>query len=428
MTRRRIAVIGGGWAGISAAVHATGRGHDVTLIEMAPQLGGRARSFELHGMPFDNGQHIAIGAYSQTLALMRQVGIDVDAAFLRTPLRLVDANGVGLVFPAGNPSASFVRAVAAHRGWGWRDKASLLAAATGWALRRFRCGSALTVAQLAARLTRPVVEDLVEPLCVAALNTGADAASASVFLRVLQDALFAGPGSSDLLLPRRPLSGLLAEPSQRWLADAGARIETTHRVESIEPDPSGGWRVDGARFDAAVLGCSAIEAARLTSALAPAWSRAAASLGHEPIMTLYFRNEGCRLPAPMLALRCTPGWPAQFVFDRGQLGGPAGLLAFVISGAQAWVDQGHPAALQAVARQAEALLAGSLRGPLQPVKAMTEHRATFRCVPGLVRPETAVVPGIAAAADFVRGPYPATLEGAVRSGIAAVRQLEEMAG
>jgi hydroxysqualene dehydroxylase len=124
----------------------------------------------------------------------------------------------------------------------------------------------------------------------------------------------------------------------------------------------------------------------------------------------------------MLALRSDAQAPAQFVFDRGQLGGPAGLLAFVISGAQAWVDAGMEATLQATLAQAQASLAAHLRGPLQAVKTLTEKRATFRCAPNLARPGGAIAPGLHAAGDFVVGPYPATLEGAVRSGVASVTQ------
>jgi hypothetical protein len=115
--------------------------------------------------------------------------------------------------------------------------------------------------------------------------------------------------------------------------------------------------------------------------------------------------------------------PAQFVFDRGQLGGPQGLLAFVISGAQPWVDRGVDATCKAVMDQATEALGANLRGPLSLVQNMTEKRATFRCTPGLVRPPMRIADGLHAAGDYVAGPYPATLEGAVRSGMQAVQAL-----
>src|SRR5688572_5427987 len=141
---RRVAVIGGGWAGLAAAVEATRRGHHVTLYEMAPQFGGRAREVDFGDALLDNGQHIMIGAYSETLALMRLVDVDTERALLRTPLRIVYPDGTGLQLKAGPPMLAFARAVLGYPGWRWSDKQSMLATATGWALRGFRCAPTLT--------------------------------------------------------------------------------------------------------------------------------------------------------------------------------------------------------------------------------------------------------------------------------------------
>ncbi len=418
----KVAVIGGGWAGLAAAIEATQRGHAVALFEMAAQLGGRSRGIESGGSALDNGQHILIGAYTETLRLMRTVGVDIDAAFLRTPLRITYPEGAGLQLEAGAAIPAFARAVLRHGAWSWRDRLALLAVCTGWSLRGFRCDPAMTVAALAAKVPGAVREDLIDPLCVAALNTPATDASASVFLRVLKDALFAGPGSADLLLPRISLSDALPAPAERWLQAAGARVELSHRVQRLQANGAG-WDVDGERFDAVVLATTPTEAARLAEPIAPLWSAAAAALRYEPIVTLYLHSEGTTLPEPMLALHADDNAPAQFVFDRGQLGGPRGLLAFVISGAQPWVDRGMPATLQATLAQAQATLGPHLRAPLQELRTLTEKRATFRCTPCLPRAAMPIAAGLFAAGDHVEGPYPATLEGAVRSGVAAARAI-----
>ena len=411
----RIAVIGGGWSGLAAAIEATQRGQRVTLFEMAPQLGGRSRGVDLNGFTLDNGQHILIGAYTQTLALLRTVGVDLDEAFVRTPLRITYPRGAGLQLRPGAPMLAFGSAVLRQRGWGFGERLMLLAAAAGWATRGFRCDPALTVASLTQHLPCAIRDELIDPLCVAALNTPAIDASASVFLRVLKDALFTGPGSADLLLPRVSLSALLPAPAQRWLIDAGAAVHLQRRVESLTADIDG-WALDGERFDRVVLATTPVEAARLTREIAPDWSRTAAELRYEPIVTVYLRGDGVRLPEPMVALRADAAAPAQFVFDRGQLGGPAGLLAFVISGAQPWVDRGMDATSQATIAQAQA----ALGLPLALVQTLTEKRATFRCTPGLRRPAMRIAPNLHAAGDHVDGPYPATLEGAVRSGLDAI--------
>jgi hypothetical protein len=125
----------------------------------------------------------------------------------------------------------------------------------------------------------------------------------------------------------------------------------------------------------------------------------------------------------MLALAAGPGAPAQFVFDRGQLGGPPGLLAFVISGAQPWVDAGREATVAATLAQARHALGAWLPEDVRLLRWIAEKRATFRCVPGLIRPTARIATGLIAAGDHVDGPYPATLEGAVRSGVQAVALL-----
>jgi squalene-associated FAD-dependent desaturase len=417
-----VAVVGGGWAGLAAAVEATRRGHQVTLFEMAPQLGGRSRGVEVDGLVLDNGQHILIGAYVATLGLMRTVGVDLDQTLLRTPLRFTQPDGSGLHLTAGPPIVAFARAVLGQRRWTVGERMALLAAAGGWALRRFRCDDALTVAGLTARLPLAIRDQLIDPLCVAALNTPAGEASARVFLRVLKDALFSGPGSADLLLPRASLSDLLPDPAQRWLERSGAALRLQRRVSEVIADGDG-WRVDGEVFDRVVLAAMPTESARLAAEVAPKWAQGVAALRYEPIVTVYVRSAGTRLPEPMLALHSDARAPAQFVFDRGHLGGPPGLLAFVISGARPWVDQGLDATAQATLEQAHAALGAHLRGPLQLVHTIAEKRATFRCTPGLPRPRAAIAPGLVAAGDHVDGAYPATLEGAVRSGLQAAGML-----
>jgi hydroxysqualene dehydroxylase len=419
---RTLAVVGGGWAGCAAAVQAVDEGFEVTLFEMANQLGGRARRVDIEGVPLDNGQHILIGAYTECLRLMRQVGVRTTLDLLRMPLQLAYADGSGLQLQQGCPVPALLRAIARYPGWTWRERAALLAAATGWTLRRFRCDPALTVAQLCAGLPPRVRHELIDPLCVAALNTPTAQASAEVFLRVLHDALTSGPGSSDLLLPRTDLGRLFPEAAAEWLAHAGATVQRTHRVSELRPLPDGRWSVDGQAHDAVILACSPVEAARLVRPQAPTWAECALALRFEPIVTVYAHAPGARLPLPMLALRSSDTAPAQYVFDRGLLGGPTGLLAFVVSGAAAWVAQGLDATAQAVLTQAQAELSRYLRPPLRLVRSIVERRATFLCEPALQRPASAIAPGLWAAGDYIAGPYPATLEGAVRCGVAAAQE------
>jgi hydroxysqualene dehydroxylase len=417
-----VAVVGAGWAGLSAAVEASAAGARVTVFEMAPAAGGRARDVAMADGILDNGQHICIGAYRETLRLLRHVGIDPEQVFRRAPLTLVDAEGRGLRLPAGAPAMAFVRAVLARAGWSWRERIALLRLAARWRRAGFVCAPHATVARLTASLPDAVRRDFVEPLCVAALNTPSAAASGTVFLRVVRDALAGGRGAADLLLPRRSLGALFPAPARSWLERAGATFHLGRRVDRIDHGQDGtGWQVDGLRADRVVIATSAVEAARLARPHDAAWAARAAALRYEPIVTVYARSAGTELPEPMLALRADAGRPAQFVFDRGQLGGERGLLAFVISGAAPWVERGSAATETATLAQGAEALAPYLGGPLELARTLVEKRATFACTPGLERPAEVIACGLFAAGDYIEGPYPATLEGAVRSGVAAGR-------
>ncbi len=423
MSGKSLAVVGAGWAGLAAAVRATEAGHHVTLFDMAPQPGGRARAVEHDGLVLDNGQHILIGAYRETLALMRTVGAEPDALLDRRPLALIDPQGRGLALPRGPAVPAFVRAVLAHSAWPLSERLALLAAALRWRLGGFRAEPQRTVADLVQSLPARVTATLIEPLCVAALNTPSSQASAQVFLRVLRDALFSGPGAADLLLPRAPLSDLLPAPAARWLVEHGAELRWTARVQRLEPMADARWRVDGEVFSAVLLACSAHEAARLAQPVSARWAHDAAALRYEPIVTVYLQSPGARLPCPMVALQAGADAPAQFAFDLGALdrsGARDGLFAFVVSGANAWVEAGLDATAEATLRQARSAF-GEI--PWRVLRTIAERRATFLCTPGLLRPPTPIAPGLAAAGDYVDGPYPATLEGAVRSALTALDAL-----
>ncbi|MDI1246944.1 MAG: hydroxysqualene dehydroxylase HpnE [Rhodoferax sp.] len=431
----KLAIIGAGWAGMAAAVKATEAGHHVTVFEATQSLGGRARALANSPtqvlpngspMPLDNGQHILIGAYTETLQLMRQVGVSPQTALLALPMTLQFPDGLGLRFTAWPTPLDALGGILHARGWSAADKWSLLRVALGWKAKKFNCADTLSVAELCQYLTPRIKAELIEPLCVSALNTVPEQASAQVFLRVMQDALFGVPGGSRLLLPRVDLSALFPDAAAQWLQQRGALLQLGQRVASLQLQGQQ-WRVQTELFDAVILATSAPHAAKIigasTQGAPPSvtekmqyWAHAAGALQHEAIATVYAWAPQATLPLAMLALRSSAQHPAQFVFDRGQLGGPPGLLAFVVSAAQ-----GERATLQAqVLAQAQAQLGLSL----QPIQTVVEKRATFACTPGLQRPPAAIAPGLLACGDYVAGPYPATLEGAVRSGCAAVSLLD----
>lgn len=441
--KRRVAVIGGGWAGLAAAVRATALGHQVVIFESARHWGGRARRLplEVPGEPplaLDNGQHILIGAYSATLRLMREVGVEPAEVLRALPLDLRFADGSGLATPAWSshlpaPLDTLV-AVCSARGWTWTDRLAFLQASARWRRLGFRCSASDSVLSLCQGITPRVMEDLIEPLCVAALNTPAAQASGQVFLTVLQDALL-GPGTppwraSSLLLPRVDLGRLLPDAATRWLLQRGTQLHTGTRILGLQPQGNA-WQVlthaGPQTVDQVIVATGPHEAAKLVATLPqpPAqWIATTQALQHEAIATVYLRGQWTRDwpgPHPMLALRSRNAHePAQFVFlhnapdvpDRLAKPPHRALLAFVASACR--LDR---AALEAaVAQQARVQL--GLVAP-QILKTIVEKRATFVCAPGLNRPPAIIRPGLLAAGDYTAGPYPATLEGAVRSGLAA---------
>jgi squalene-associated FAD-dependent desaturase len=423
----KVLIIGGGWAGLAAAVEATQRGHQVALLEAAPTLGGRARGIDLRDgerdLRVDNGQHILIGAYTECLRLMRTVGVDERGVFDRRALTLRFADGGGLALPRLPAPLDALVGILRARQWTWADRLALLGRAVRWRRDGFQCPPDLSVAALCAGLPARVLDELIDPLCVSALNTPAIEASGSVFLRVLRDAMFGEPGGSHLLLPRVDLGALFPQSAARWLTDHGATVRTHARATRLERSGSG-WRVDGEEADAVILAGAAWDMQRLVHAALPddpaaaRWCEHAESLGHTAIATVYVQAER-GLQAPLLALRASADAPAQFVFDRGALGGPAGLLTFVVSAS----STDREALGAAVLAQARRELATRDLGALRLIQVVVEKRATFACTPGLRRPPPGVSEGLVACGDYIDGPYPATLEGAVRSGVEAARQL-----
>lgn len=476
MTRYRVCVVGAGWSGLAAAIHAVQAGHQVTVLEASRSLGGRARTLPASAdarMPdgstatLDNGQHILLGAYRETLDLMRTVGLDPAKILLRLPLGLRFADGDGLQLPDWPQPWNLLTGLLLASGWNMGDKRSLLRALRMWRKNRFECSAHTTVAELCQGIHATVVEDLITPLCVSALNTPPQLASGQVFLTVLHDSVFAkprkkkyaGPGGlktarmvdappevaaqnppwraagSDMLVPTVDLGALFPQAAAAWLSDHGASVHLGQRAAC--PQWRGGqWQIDGEGFDRVIWATApqhAVQAFSEYLPLAPKnlglhlqrWLRPAKAMGYQSIATVYAHAPGLVLPRPMLALRSSPQAPAQFAFDRGQLGGPPGLLALVISAPQGEYEQLESMVLAQAQEQLEDWLDGQR---LRAIRTVIEKQATFSCAARMVRPPQQVAPGLLACGDYLYKPYPATLEGAVRSGIMAALALDETEG
>ncbi len=436
MNNRRIAIVGAGWAGCAAAVEGISAGCHVTLFEASHIPGGRARKTFLEGMAVDNGQHILLGAYRQTLRLMRQVGIDTRQAFLNLPLQMrypPFPAVMDFVVPRWPAPLHLAAGLLRAERLDWKDRLALVRFFTRCRAIGWNIGEDRPVIRLLEqfRQTPRLYALLWRPLCLAALNTSPENASARVFMAVLRDSLGRKRADSDMLVPKADLSAIFPEKALDYCAERGGVIRLGETVRHIAFDGTG-WIIDKAaenRFDAVILATPATVTRSLLSDIGDVSPFLA--LEFEPITTCYLKYPATvRLERPFYALLDYPekGKWGQFVFDRGHfVDGQRGLFAVIVSVASAISDKWKDDLVAGIARQlAEGFGKTELEKPLWN-HVITEKRATFRCTPDLARPNCLFDErGLLLAGDYTAGEYPGTLESAVSSGITAIKVLSEM--
>jgi squalene-associated FAD-dependent desaturase len=442
---KKIAVIGAGWAGCSAAVTLAAHGHHVSLIEASRTLGGRARKVSIHDHTLDNGQHILLGAYSASLEMMRKVGIDTERALLRLPLQMCyppGDQGMQFIAPKLPAPLHLLLALLSANGLSREDKLSLARFSTtarwmGWQLHQ-DC----SVSELLERFeqTERLCKLMWIPLCIAALNTPPERASAKIFLNVLRDSLGANRAASDMLLPRVDLTSLMPEAAARHIQEHGGNVLTGTLANGLVQQFDQSWelqtsitgQINENRWDAVIIATNLDHAQRLLDNTIMSEKTSAPKINtdffYEPITTCYLQYaQEVNLPRPFFALiddAESKNW-GQFIFDRGQLHqDQRGLMAVVVSASTHAIDLSHAELAQDIAQQ----LARDLNRPemATPIwhQVISEKRATFSCTPGLKRPVNQTgISGLFIAGDYTDCDYPATLEAAVRSGVKAAEEL-----
>jgi squalene-associated FAD-dependent desaturase len=430
----RTAVVGAGWAGLAAAVELANAGHAVDIFEAARRPGGRARGVVVDGARIDNGQHILLGAYRETLRMIRLVGGSESALLLRLPLELVYPGSFSLTAAPWLPAPLHLLAgLLAATGLSASEKIAALRFMLTLVRARFRIAPDRTVASLLIehRQPNPTRRFLWEPLCVAALNTEAGDASAQVFATVLRDSFMHSRSDSDLLIPKVDLGALFPDLACAYLTAHAATLHFGSRVTALAPSEGGVSVVTNAGIHeyrqvvCAVPPGRALDIIQVRGDAGDTFRHLLAAFAYEPIVTCYLQYPGhVRLERPMVGL---PGPTGQWGFDRSALGGPDGLLAVVVSAAGRL--HGIDSAVMAAAIDGELRALKPDLPALLSHRIITEKRATFRCSPALERPcvDTPVA-GIFLAGDHVAGGYPATLEAATRSGVAAAAAVMRVAG
>ena len=422
-----VAIIGAGWAGLAAAASLAQARIPVPVFEAARRLGGRARSVEIDGVELDNGQHMLIGAYRETLRLMRAVGADPDQLLLRQPLTIESPGKFRLRAPRLPAPLHLAAALLTARGLAWGERIAAMRFMTAMRRNAYRIAADMPLAELLARHRQggALARYLWEPLCVSALNTPAASASAQVFLNLFRDALDSARANSDMLIPRADLGQLFPQPAAAFVCANGGSVRLGTPVRTLDKSVDGFLLDDRPeRYSHAILAVGPHQLDALLDrfpALAPT-RQSVAELAYEPIYTCYLQYpQQVSMPQPMTGF---DGGSVQWIFDRGRLNGISGLLAAVISARGAHQNSSQDALASAIHRELAAFLPG-LPPPLWS-RVIAEKRATFSCRPGISRPENkTAVPNLYLAGDYTASDYPATLESAVRSGVLAARLVSE---
>ena len=422
---KSVAIIGGGLAGLAAAAKLAEQRIPTTLFEATPQLGGRARRVIWKNTHLDNGQHILLGAYHHTLQLLRLIKVDEKSALLRMPLTLHMSKFLRLKAGRYLPAPfHLLFGLLTAKGLNWLEKWAAIRFFIQLKLQGFHIAQDRPLASFLALNQQPqkLVQLLWEPLCLAALNTPLHQASTQVFLNVLRDSFNKKRSDSDLLLPQIDLSALFADAIAAYTQEKGVQIKLNQAIKKIEPVQDGFKLINEAKgefhFKHVIIATSPFRMSELGLAL----KLPKPNFSYQPIYTVYLQYPpDTKLPRVMTGLCNTL---SQWVFDRGQLCGQAGLVAVIISaeGAHQNLTQ------QALAEHVAAEMKQSFTDLPEPIwhKVIAEKRATFACTPNLRRPQMQTQwPNLYLAGDYVAGDYPATIEGAIRSGIACAKQIAE---
>jgi len=441
-------VIGGGLAGITAAIALAESGADVTLLEARPRLGGATCSFQRDGLIVDTGQHVFLGCCSAYRGLLAKLGMTEHA-----PLQ--DRFDVTVLAPgrsAGQPRRARLRrtalpgplhmlpALGRYPFLSWAERAKVSRPALAMRLvdpadpaadtQRF--GDWLAARGQSERARRA----LWDLFSVSALNIAGDDASLALAATVVKTGLLGANNAADIGVPALPLGELHGDAAATLLAKLGAQVTISAKVSAIQPDHESRFRIRLARdadltADAVVLAVPHEKAAALVppDALPDGTVRAWAGLGASPIVNVHVIYDR---PVTDLEFAAAIDSPVQWVFDRTRISGldrPGHqYLAISLSAADEYADM--PAARlceQFVPALAE-LFPAAREARVTEFFVTRERRATFRQAPGsgALRPKAATrQPGLVLAGAWTDTGWPDTMEGAVRSGLAAVVELRK---
>jgi squalene-associated FAD-dependent desaturase len=399
----KVTVVGGGLAGLAAALDLVDAGHAVTVLEARPTLGGAVQTLpEREGDPEpppDNGQHIGLGCFTEYLRFLDRIG--EGGSFLRTRLALPVIAEDGTVAAIEPRLATLLR----YRHLTPRDRVRIPIVTAR--CRKARAEPGETFGGLLRRLgaSDAAIDRFWDVFIRPALNLRCEEVDAEAGLFTVRTALLGPRANSDLVLPTRPLGLMHGDAAGQALGAAGATVHTDVRVGSLD-------EIDA---DAIVVAVPPRESARLLGEPEP-------GLEDSPIVSVHLWFDRPLLDRPLAALL---GSDAHWVFDRGGLTGHAperGQYLTVVS-------SGVPELLEVRGRELVERVAGQLTERLGEAELLwsrvsREPYATVALRPGTVRPgvETSR-PGVVRAGTWTDTGWPATMESAIRSGRTAAQHI-----
>jgi len=437
-------IIGAGCAGFSAATALVERGARVLVLEARPGLGGRATAFTdpETGERVDNGQHILMGCYTDTLAFLDRIGAS-DRVTWQTGLKVPMIDRAGhesmLSLPALPSPLHFLAGVLAWDALRWSERLSVVKIGRSiGSSRPVGSGFSRTVPErhqtvrewLAANGQAPrLCELLWEPLALAALNQSIDQAEASNFIEILKRIFGPDPAAAALVLPSVPLDELYAEPSRQWLVERGSEV----RVSAPAKVLINGNRVSGVRVRDEIIHAPIVIStvpwhtfpSLFDTVPKPLQQTAAnaAGLGSLPIVTVNLWFDRAVMHEPLVGL---PGRNFQWVFDRRALvGGALSHLSMISSGAETIVTRTNDELTAMALGEVRDAMPAARAATLRKSVAVREKRSTFSlAVDAPPRPTTrTAIDGFLLAGDWIDTGLPATIESAVVSGRWAAEQL-----
>ena len=437
MSRGRVVVVGGGLAGIAAALDCAEAGVDVTLVEARSRLGGAAYSFEHDGLVLDNGQHVFLRCCTAYRALLARLGSDTHTRLqprLELPV-LCPGSAPATLRRDGLPAPLHLAAsLARYRHLRLRERASAARAAIALArldpddreLDRRSLGDWLSEhGQSPAAITA-----LWDLIALPTLNVPAAEASLALGAFVFRTGLLDRRDAGDIGFHERPLQEIVGDPGERALRAAGVDVRTRWGARAISSASGGahevvGWRggeVDTLEADAVVVAVPHHRAEALLPDNALAGRRPGA-LEAAPIVNLHVVYDRRVFELPFAAAIDSP---VQYLFDRSAAAGldRGQYLAISLSGADAELGLEARELRRRYLGALEALLPRARDARVESFHITREHTATFRASPGVraLRPSApTAIPGLVLAGAYTATGWPATMEGAVRSGHTAAK-------